>query len=129
MSIDAVRVLVLPPHPISVQAARAFVTEVCLKAGVVGDPRDVAVLLTSETVTNAIIHARSETSLTVTTRARSLLIEVTDDDPQVVVAGEQSASSVGGRGLSMLDVLAESWGVENTGSGKSVWFHVGVPDV
>lgn len=127
MTDGAPRVLVLPPHPMSVQAARAFVTQVCLEAGVLGDACDVAVLLTSETVTNAVIHARSETRLTVTTNARSLLIEVGDDDPEVVVAGAPSAGAVGGRGLSMLDTLAQSWGVDDTGSGKSVWFNVEVP--
>ena len=116
--------LVLAPHPRSAQVARTFVETCCRAAGISGDPVDVAVLLTSETVTNAIIHARSVARLVVTVGRESLRVEVGDDDPLSPELVGQSTSEVSGRGLSILDMLADSWGVTNEPLGKVVWFCV-----
>lgn len=116
--------LVLAPHPRSAQKARAFVEGCCQTAGISGDSFDVAVLLTSETVTNAVIHGRSEVRLTVTVEIEGLLIEVADDNVDFPDLVEPYTGAVSGRGLSILDLLADSWGVTDDRVGKLVWFHL-----
>jgi anti-sigma regulatory factor (Ser/Thr protein kinase) len=107
-----------------VRDARAFVRTCCQAAGTDGDACETAVLLTSETVTNAFVHGRSEARLAVTARVDGLLVEVGDDNfrpPQLV---EQDPDAMSGRGLVILDMLATSWGVSDHRPGKTVWFEV-----
>lgn len=115
--------LVLPAHPGSVRKARDFVRAFCRSARIDGAARDTAVLLTSETVTNAFLHGRSQARLVVTYDG-DLLVEVGDDDARrpSVLAGRPDASS--GRGMAILDGMAASWGVLDDPPGKVVWFEV-----
>lgn len=116
--------LVLAPDPSAVREARAFVRTCCQAAGTAGDACEIAVLLTSETVTNAFIHGRSEARLAVTARADSLLVEVGDDNSVAPEPVEQHPGAVSGRGLLILDTLAHNWGVSDDHYGKLVWFEV-----
>lgn len=81
-------------------------------------------LLTSETVTNAVIHARSVARLAVTVDTEGLRVEVGDDDYGSLGLSGRDVGEVSGRGLGMLDVLADSWGVTDDRLGKVVWFRV-----
>lgn len=81
-------------------------------------------LLTSETVTNAVIHGRSYARLAVTARADSLRVEVGDDNSQAPEPVEQHPDAVSGRGLLIVDTLADSWGAHDDHYGKLVWFEV-----
>lgn len=121
---ERVHQLVLAPHPRSAQVARTFVEAFCRAAGIAGDTSDVAVLLTSETVTNAVIHARSEIRLVVTCGAEVLRVDVGDDDARAPEPAEQHSGAVSGRGLSMIDALADDWGVTDDAPGKVVWFRL-----
>lgn len=56
--------------------------EVCAEAGVSPEMCDNAVLLTSETVTNALIHGRSEARLQVDADPDTVLVQVGDDNPR-----------------------------------------------
>lgn len=81
-------------------------------------------LLVSEAVTNAILHARSEARLTITTTPTSVRVEVGDDSPehpQVLHLGVHAAH---GRGVGFLDRLTTTWGVRDAAVGKVVWFTV-----
>ena len=102
--------------------ARRLVTETCASAGL-GALADTAALLTSELVTNAVLHARQPPSLGVAVRDGQLVVDVADPDPaspQVTWAG---AHGEHGRGLAIVDALADEWGVRETpGGGKAVWF-------
>lgn len=88
------------------------------------DAEDTVVLLTSETVTNAFLHGRSEARITVIPRGDGLLVEVGDDDPRGPQQPEQRPGAVSGRGLLILEALADHWGVTDDGTGKVVWFEV-----
>ncbi|MFJ2397027.1 SpoIIE family protein phosphatase [Streptomyces sp. NPDC087843] len=90
------------------------------------DQRDSAVLLVSEILTNVHVHTDDDALLVaeVTGRPgeRRVRVEVTDgsdDLPHRRHPGELASS---GRGLVLVEVLAEAWGVDPRGEGKSIWF-------
>lgn len=86
--------------------------------------RDAAVLLTSELVANALLHAAGPLTLTVRQEGTLIRVEVADAGtmpPAVKSYGPRSAT---GRGLKMLDELAEIWGWHPSDSGKIVWFEL-----
>jgi anti-sigma regulatory factor (Ser/Thr protein kinase) len=83
-------------------------------------------LATSEAVTNAIEHARTDVRVTVTRNGPTLRVAVHDNDdrplPEPRIVGEQETS---GRGLFLISALAECWGVDNIlGDGKTLWFEL-----
>lgn len=116
--------LVVEPDPAAVRQARSFVRSHCRAAGIDADACENAVLLTSETVTNAFTHGRSEARITVTIGARAILVEVGDDNSRHPQRVEQDADALDGRGLAILEILAGSWGVRDDRYGKVVWFEI-----
>ena len=84
--------------------------------------QQVAELLVSELVTNAVIHARTTARLPVPVTGGTARIEVTADGPSQPEPRDPDPGH-GGYGLWLVDRLAQSWGV-NTGNGqdKTVWF-------
>ncbi|MGZ4639650.1 MAG: ATP-binding protein [Actinomycetes bacterium] len=113
----------LPPSPSSVRAARDE-----LRKHIAGwgdeDDRETALLLVSELVTNAVLHARSEVTVHLDATEERLRVQVDDASPEPPVRREAQSDIPGGRGLYLLDVLSEQWGVLTNGAGKSVWFEV-----
>ena len=107
--------------PMSVTDARRLVESmlVGLPEALVGD----AVLLTSELVSNAVIHARTafEVVIDVGTTVR---IEVRDGSPGSPVVRHPAPDALGGRGLLLVESLAHRWGFESNGAGKTVWFEL-----
>jgi anti-sigma regulatory factor (Ser/Thr protein kinase) len=116
--------LVLAPGPQAVRKARAFVRQCCEAGDLVSEACDIVVLLTSETVTNAFTHGRSEARLAVTAHPDRVLVEVADDNSRHPQAAEPDADALDGRGISILAMLATSWGVHDDPYGKTVWFEV-----
>ncbi|MFF3504592.1 ATP-binding protein [Streptomyces sp. NPDC003247] len=86
------------------------------------DPETVdAVLLTvSELVTNAHRHARSSAQLVLTWDSRCLHISVHDASADLPTPRAPSAESVGGRGMLLVDALADSWETRPCPHGKTV---------
>lgn len=91
---------------------------------------EVAELLTSELLTNALVHTDDDAVLTATVSPRELRVEVrdfADRRPRVrVPAGD---GDTGGRGLFLVQSLADAWGVHAHQAGKSVWFELGADAV
>jgi len=90
---------------------------------------DVIILLTSEVVSNVVVHAGphgpgQEITVSLRRSADLVRVEVTDCHPGLLVIGDGAVDKAGGRGLLLLDSLASSWGVTRTGQGKVVWFEV-----
>ncbi|MFE9093350.1 ATP-binding protein [Streptomyces sp. NPDC007264] len=84
---------------------------------------EIAELLTSELVTNALVHTDREAVLTVTVSARGLHVEVRDfvgRRPRPRAANPDDGTH--GRGLMLVQSLADAWGVRPHGVGKAVWF-------
>jgi serine phosphatase RsbU (regulator of sigma subunit)/anti-sigma regulatory factor (Ser/Thr protein kinase) len=92
------------------------------------DQLDSAVLLLSEMLTNVLVHTDADALLLAEVRGtpgdRRLRVEVTDtsdDLPHKRRPGELASS---GRGLVLIELLADVWGVDPRGEGKSIWFEL-----
>lgn len=120
----AVAALTLPLDPVMVGVARAFVRERCQALGFEADLCATAVLLTSETVTNAMTHGRSEARLRVRSGTGWLVVEVADDNSRHPQQQQHDVAALDGRGLAVLGALAARWGVRDDPVGKTVWFEV-----
>lgn len=83
---------------------------------------DAAQLLTSEVVTNSLLHARSSIRLTVEQTKSGVRIAVTDGSTVVPAMRVRSQSATTGRGLLLLSRLADEWDTEMSDGGKTVWF-------
>ncbi|HET9689620.1 MAG TPA: ATP-binding protein [Acidimicrobiales bacterium] len=121
---DAVGV-VFPPEPTSVREARAWLREVM--AGRDDDVVETAVLLSSELVTNAVLHARTPVELRAWHEGVTTHVEVADASQAMPVRKQFGAEAATGRGLHLLSSLASAWGVEADASGKRIWFEVADP--
>ncbi|MFZ3558571.1 MULTISPECIES: ATP-binding SpoIIE family protein phosphatase [unclassified Streptomyces] len=96
------------------------------------DQMDSAVLLVSEMVTNVLVHTDGDALLVAEmtrhgAEPRRLRVEVadaSDDLPHKRRPGELASS---GRGLVLMELLADRWGVDPRGDGKSIWFELYEP--
>jgi anti-sigma regulatory factor (Ser/Thr protein kinase) len=87
---------------------------------------DVAVLLTSELVTNAIREEAGETvTLTIACSRDELRVDVHDTSCSLPVPGRAAVDEEAGRGLVLVDSLSDEWGWYQTPSGKAVYFRLG----
>ncbi|MCW8122258.1 ATP-binding protein [Streptomyces anthocyanicus] len=89
---------------------------------------EVAELLASELVTNALVHTDEGAVLTATVGPRALRVEVRDfvgRGRQPRPRAPQREESTNGRGLVLVESLADDWGVQPCEVGKSVWFELG----
>ena len=127
---DLVAAATYDPEWAAVPAARRFVRETLRSWQVLGcdDLLADAELLTSELVTNAVLHA--ETPVHVTCRADGSEVEVSvlDRQPGRTIPGgpgrTADAHREAGRGLVMLAALSSSWGVTYAPAAKAVWFRL-----
>ena len=116
---------VLNPHPTSVGAARRFVRDVLMSRQVADPVVDTVELLTSEVVTNAIVHARSGPQLAVEVDGKVVRVAVRDSSPEMPVRRLGRLDDLSGRGVIIVEELASAWGVEREHNGsKRVWFEV-----
>jgi anti-sigma regulatory factor (Ser/Thr protein kinase) len=125
---EATMQLVLPPSTGSVRRARHFIEE-CMGEATEADVLEVAVLLTSELVSNAVLHggpfsASASVRLSVELLAGRLRVGVEDASQAMPVVGDGAPTSVEGRGLLLVESLADRWGCEPLAGGKVVWFEL-----
>jgi anti-sigma regulatory factor (Ser/Thr protein kinase) len=114
----------VPSVPKSVGDLRRFAVAAGRTQGYSGDC-DALALLVSEVATNALLHGRGEVRLHVSGNDRRLRVEVADASNAVPVRRAAASLAEGGRGLALLDQLADSWGVDlSPPQGKVVWFEV-----
>lgn len=109
-----------PPARTSPRAARQFVHG--LLAGVPDDESDLALVLTSELVTNAVVHARTDVDVRVELGDGLVRVTVRDGDGHLPHPRVVPPDAAGGRGLHLVRALASSWGVDRDPGGKIVWF-------
>ncbi len=110
--------------PRLVATARAFV-RTRLEQWEVAEHIDSAVLVASELVTNAVLHARTAIKLTVALAGEKVRIEVHDQNSRQPMIAATDLNATSGRGLSMVNLIARSWGVENHPDGKILWAELG----
>jgi anti-sigma regulatory factor (Ser/Thr protein kinase) len=97
---------------------------------------DDAALLVSEVVTNAVVHARSDIDFTLAVAEGSVEVGVADREtrqPRVrpsdpgLQPDEWTWLSTHGRGMVLVDQIADEWGVEERVTGKQIWFRLAAP--
>ncbi len=115
--------LTVPSLPASIARVRRFAVRACRASGF-GELCDSVALLVSEVATNALVHGTGDVQVRVTTRGGLLRIEVTDDSPRMPVPRAAGLLEEGGRGLALVESLADDWGVQRQGNGKIVWFEL-----
>ncbi|WP_330173310.1 SpoIIE family protein phosphatase [Streptomyces sp. NBC_01498] len=117
----------------SVATARAFVRDT-LQGWGHADVVDDAVVLTSELVTNAVIHAGTSADVLCLRKEDGVRVEVSDRYPEREIPMQGTGLSLGspdrenGRGLLLCAALASRWGVDYTPTHKRVWFQLDLPD-
>ncbi len=116
----------------SVATARSFVRDT-LQGWGFADIVDDAVVLTSELVTNAVVHAGTAADVLCLRSDDGVRIEVADHYPEREIPLQGAAITMsspdreGGRGLQLCAALASRWGVDYTPTQKLVWFQLDLP--
>ncbi|MFD9096626.1 PAS domain S-box protein [Streptomyces collinus] len=111
----------LPAVPSSVPEGRSFLRRT-LALWDCGAAAEDALLLLSETLTNAVQHAEGPVALRLCRTATDLTVEVSDRSPHLPQPRLAARYEESGRGLLLVRNLAESWGVRPTDEGKTTWF-------
>jgi anti-sigma regulatory factor (Ser/Thr protein kinase) len=117
--------LTIPGRPDQVAAARAFITKVL---GEAEPATEVAVLLASETVTNAVLHSNSRrpggtVTIIALNAGGGVRIEVTDGGSELSAPVVKPDGCInGGHGLFLVQTLADQWGYLRDESTTTVWF-------
>jgi anti-sigma regulatory factor (Ser/Thr protein kinase) len=112
------------PEPAVPVTARQRLASVLPEWGVAADDMDDALLVINELVANAVEHARTPLTLTVSFTGTTLLVEVRDEsdtEPQLQPIDLQAAR---GRGLQFVDALALRWSWVADATGKTVWAEI-----
>ncbi len=115
--------LTLRPEETAPGRARRFVRQTLAAHGW-DDALDNALLLTTELITNAVVHAGTTITVTVGGDANELVVRVQDHTPGRLAGAARAPDELheGGRGLYLVDTLSTTWGTEHSESGKAVWF-------
>jgi serine phosphatase RsbU (regulator of sigma subunit)/GAF domain-containing protein/anti-sigma regulatory factor (Ser/Thr protein kinase) len=112
-------------EPAAIAEGRAVVRRVA--AAVDPELVEIAALVASELMTNAVLHGGGRGLLEVTEVAGGRVrIGVTDFERRVPLVGVASESSMTGRGMALIGQLAAAWGVRPLVDGKEVWAEVAV---
>ncbi|MEU8654415.1 ATP-binding protein [Streptomyces sp. NPDC048737] len=118
-----------PAEPGAVRAARAAVRGQLCRWGL-DSLVDVAALLVSELVTNALRHATGPIGVRLVRPAGlpgMLLVEVSDPVPDPPRERAARPDDENGRGLQLVASSSRRWGSRPGGTGKTVWFELAVP--
>ncbi|GGP01579.1 ATP-binding protein [Nonomuraea glycinis] len=108
-------------------SARRFVRDVAADWGAAVDVPEVAELLVSELVTNALTHGAAGTHairVTVSREEELLVVDVHDTCPVLPRLRLASPLDLSGRGLAIVQTFSHDWGWTVTPYGKSVWFQL-----
>lgn len=111
----------LPAEPASVPAGRRFVTA-ALRDWACAHLTDTAALLASELLTNAVVHGLGSVTLRLRRTDTEITVIVSDQGRYLPQPRLADPDDEAGRGLSLLEALAGSWGTRPTTTGKDVWF-------
>ncbi|WP_329342203.1 SpoIIE family protein phosphatase [Streptomyces sp. NBC_00663] len=120
---------VAPGDPEALAEARHMI-RAAVRAWGSGDRADEIELVADEMITNALMHTEGSAIVTLRVLAgpeRRLRVEVEDSSSALPRRREAGESGVSGRGLLLVDLLTDVWGVEARGGGKCVWCEFVVP--
>ncbi|MFI7407602.1 SpoIIE family protein phosphatase [Streptomyces sp. NPDC049627] len=121
---------VAPGDPEALTGARHMI-RAAVRAWGAEDRADEIELVADELITNALMHTEGSAIVTLrvlTGSERRLRVEVEDASSALPRRREAGESGVSGRGLLLVDLLTDVWGVEARGGGKAVWCEFLVPE-
>jgi anti-sigma regulatory factor (Ser/Thr protein kinase) len=123
----------VPGEPEQVSRVRGFVIKTLSGAALPSIDSDAATLLTSELVTNAILHTDSgrpggSVTVAVLKLLDGILIEVVDDGSPGTPVVKSDSLAGEGQGLYLVQQLASQWGYLRDSDGTTVWFHITADD-
>ncbi|WP_241661171.1 ATP-binding protein [Thermomonospora catenispora] len=124
--------VLLPHAPSSVAIARRRLRSELRACGVRSSVVDDAAVIVSELLSNALRHARPLPSgqIQVSWTRTGDVLEVAVSDGGAMTEprrGQPTLSSLGGRGLGIVEALAEHWGVRHEGDRTTVWAVLSAP--
>ncbi|GAA2750525.1 MULTISPECIES: SpoIIE family protein phosphatase [Kitasatospora] len=122
---DQLATLTLEGDRAMVRHARRFTRQTLQRWGLTS-LGDLAELLTSELITNALVHAGAPVQLRLF-RNQLLTVEVSDVDSRLPRLRRAREEDEGGRGMHLINELAHRWGSRSTRDGKVVWFELELP--
>lgn len=115
--------------PAAARETRRWAMSLAREQGAAGSATRVVELLVSEVVTNAVKYGSVTGSLAVAVQVDdgAMTVRVTDENPVRPVVRRALPEDTGGRGMELVETLAQDWGVDEHGTtGKTVWFRVGL---
>jgi GAF domain-containing protein/anti-sigma regulatory factor (Ser/Thr protein kinase) len=121
---DGMSTLHLEPVVESTPVARHWIA--AHLRGVGPEVTDCAGLLTSELVTNAVLHAETPLCVTLHILPDRIRVDVADGSTALPSLKDYGREAATGRGLTLFDTLASNWGVQPVEGGKIVWFEIPV---
>jgi anti-sigma regulatory factor (Ser/Thr protein kinase) len=110
----------------SVPAARRFVRDVLSDQA--REVLDAAELMTSELATNCVQHAQTCFELAINAAQREIRVEVRDVGRGRPTRQSPAPTDRTGRGLLIVEAMSDTWGIEPSARGKTVWFTLPVSD-
>jgi anti-sigma regulatory factor (Ser/Thr protein kinase) len=129
-----VSIVYLPHAPASVSMARRQLNRDLHAWGVPDNVADDAAVIVSELLSNALRHARplpdTDGQIKVSWLKVGDTVELAVTDGGAITQprkGQPTLSSLGGRGLGIVETLSESWGVRRDDQGSTVWAHLHAP--
>ncbi|MGW6705841.1 ATP-binding protein [Streptomyces sp. NPDC054956] len=114
------------PDPAEVGRARRWARSRLAGSGI-GDDEPLAetlILLISELVTNAVVHTGCPAVLRMLFGEPGVRVEVADASGRAPARRQAAGDDTGGRGLELVDGLADRWGWQPEGAGKRIWCEV-----
>ena len=125
-----VELLALQPDPSSAAVARHAIAADLARREITKDSADDVVLVASELVGNAVVHAgsRADAGLAVSwaVDSETVTVAVRDSSPRSPQHRATVETAPSGRGLTIVAALAEDWGVRRSARGKQVWARIPV---
>ncbi|MFD5511016.1 ATP-binding protein [Streptomyces sp. NPDC059761] len=114
------------PDPAEVGRARRWARSRLAGSGI-GDDEPLAetlILLISELVTNAVVHTGCPAVLRMLFGEPGVRVEVADASARGPARRQAAGDDTGGRGLELVDGLADRWGWQREGAGKRIWCEI-----
>jgi hypothetical protein len=111
----------LRPGPSSPAVARRFLNERSAAWSLPEPVGEQLVLVGSELVTNAVLHARTQLTLTLELRTDRVRVSVRDHSSAPVALRHYGPDALTGRGLGVIATVSRAWGVEPARGGKVIW--------
>jgi anti-anti-sigma regulatory factor len=112
----------LAPTPDSPRLARQFTTDVCAQWGIPELATERMLLIVTELVSNAVVHAGTPIEIVLRRTPRYIHLAVVDENERsATLRGPEDCHSTSGRGLILVDAFAAAWGCTPMVRGKRTW--------